>query len=74
MGRRFMAEHGNPRQWGPTRWPPEGLIRDDIEQGLLRKLAFVQVGTVHVEEDDDPRLAYERLTGPEAIPPPPRAR
>ena len=20
--RRFMAEHGNPDQWGPTNWPP----------------------------------------------------
>ena len=29
----FMAEHGNPDQWGPTNWPPEALIRSDIEQG-----------------------------------------
>lgn len=31
--RRFMAEHGNPRQWGPTGWPPEDLIREDIAEG-----------------------------------------
>ena len=31
--RRFMAEHGNPRQWGPTNWPPEDLIREDIAGG-----------------------------------------
>ena len=31
--RRFMAEHGNPNQWGPTNWPPEALIRQDIERG-----------------------------------------
>lgn len=31
--REFMAEHGNPNQWGPTNWPPEALIRDDIEKG-----------------------------------------
>ena len=31
--RGFMAETGNPNQWGPTNWPPEGLIRDDIKQG-----------------------------------------
>ena len=31
--RRFMAEHGNPLQWGPTRWPPEALLRRDIEEG-----------------------------------------
>lgn len=28
--RSFMAEHGNPNQWGPTNWPPEELIRQDI--------------------------------------------
>ena len=31
--RAFMAEHGNYRQWGPTKWPPENLIREDIRQG-----------------------------------------
>ena len=31
--RAFMAEHGNARQWGPTRWPPEELIRQDIRDG-----------------------------------------
>ena len=142
--RRFMAEHGNPNQWGPTRWPPEDLLRRDIAQGnsylcvqgdrivgtfffamgpdieptyrriedgawrdpspygvvhrlagdgsvrgtgafcldwayrqcghlrvdthgdnrvlqsLLGKLGFVHCGTIYVEEDDDPRLAYEK--------------
>ena len=31
--RAFMAEHGNPNQWGPTNWPPEDLIRQDIRNG-----------------------------------------
>lgn len=31
--RQFMAEHGNPNQWGPRNWPPENLIRSDIEAG-----------------------------------------
>lgn len=31
--RAFMAAHGNPNQWGPTNWPPEELIRRDIEEG-----------------------------------------
>lgn len=31
--RRFMAEHGNPNQWGPTNWPPSELILDDIAKG-----------------------------------------
>ena len=31
--RAFMAEHGNPNQWGATNWPPEALIRQDIADG-----------------------------------------
>ncbi len=31
--RRFMAEHGNPNQWGRTQWPPEDLVRRDISSG-----------------------------------------
>ncbi len=141
--RAFMAAHGNPRQWGPTCWPPEALIREDIRRGksyvcvsdhvcgvfffdhgpdveptyraiegawgsdapygvvhriasdgsgrgigafcvdwclrqcghlridthpdnlpmqqLLERLGFVRRGVIHVEEDDDPRFAYDRL-------------
>ncbi len=143
--RAFMAEHGNPRQWGPTNWPPRELIVSDIAQGnsyvcvndkdkvigtffyvcgkdieptykqitdgewmdestygvvhriasdhsqkgigafciewaykecghlridthtdntvmrnLLNKLGFRHCGTIYVEEDDDPRLAFEK--------------
>ncbi len=143
--RQFMAAHGNPNQWGPTHWPPEDLLRSDIQsghsyvclddggrvvgtffficgkdveptyrtitegawlddspygvvhriagdgsqrgigafcidwafsqcghlridthgdntvmQGLLKKLGFVHCGTIHVEEDDYPRLAFEK--------------
>lgn len=31
--RNFMAKVGNPNQWGPTNWPPEELLREDIRQG-----------------------------------------
>ena len=31
--RHFMAEHGNPNQWGPTNWPPKELILSDIASG-----------------------------------------
>ena len=143
--RAFMASHGNPNQWGPTNWPPEALIREDIRRGdsyvclddggrvvgtfyfiqgedieptyrsitdgawlddspygvvhriasdgsakgvgafclnwayercghmridthgdnvvmqnLVKKLGFVHCGTIYVEEDDYPRLAYEK--------------
>jgi len=33
FARDFMAEHGNPNQWGPTNWPPRKLIQKDIETG-----------------------------------------
>ena len=143
--RKFMAEHGNPNQWGATGWPPEDLIHADIASGssyvcvcggrvvgtffycsgkgaepayhtieegawlddtpygvihriagdgtvrgigsfciawafencshlrmdthgdnkvmqnLLKKNGFVYCGIIHVEEDNDPRLAYEKL-------------
>ncbi len=35
--RRFMAENGNPNQWGPTNWPPKHLIHNDI----LQKKSYV---------------------------------
>ena len=31
--RKYMAEHGNQNQWGPTSWPPAALIRNDIKDG-----------------------------------------
>ncbi|MBQ3424934.1 MAG: GNAT family N-acetyltransferase [Clostridia bacterium] len=36
-----------------------------IMQGLLKKLGFVHCGTIYVEEDDYPRLAFEKS---EALP------
>ena len=33
IARKFMADHGNPNQWGPTHWPPEALIHEDIAAG-----------------------------------------
>lgn len=144
--RNYMAEHGNPNQWGPTNWPPEELIHRDIQSGnsyvcvndpgtvvgtfffvqgkdieptyrdivdgqwldnspygvihrlagdgsekgigvfcirwafdrcghlridthgdnivlqnLAQKLGFIHCGTIYVEEDDYPRLAYEKI-------------
>jgi GNAT superfamily N-acetyltransferase len=43
-----------------------------VMRRLLGKLGFVRCGIIHVAEDDDPRIAFERLpdatagTGPEA--------
>lgn len=33
IARQFMVKNGNPHQWGPTNWPPEELIKQDIQQG-----------------------------------------
>ena len=33
--RRFMREHGNPRQWNTT-WPPRMLVEEDIRLGRNR--------------------------------------
>lgn len=30
--RAFMAENGNPNQWGPRCWPPGELVRQDVEE------------------------------------------
>ncbi len=73
--RKFMAENGNPNQWGPTNWPPEDLIHQDIKnqksfvcddnvvmQKLLEKLGFEKRGIIYVIEDNYPRIAYESDT------------
>ncbi len=33
FARGFMEAHGNPNQWGPTHWPPNELILNDINDG-----------------------------------------
>lgn len=34
FARKFMAENGNPNQWGTTN-PPEEMLREDIRKGQL---------------------------------------
>ena len=61
--RRFMAEHGNPNQWGPTHWPPEDLLRRDIAQG--NSYLCVQgdriVGTFFFAMGPDIEPTYRRI-------------
>ena len=33
---------------------------DVVMQNLLAKLGFTRCGIIHVQEDDDPRFAYEK--------------
>ena len=61
--RMFMAEHGNPNQWGPTQWPPEQLIHDDI----LHQTSYVCVheskivGTFFFSAGENTEPAYQRI-------------
>lgn len=33
IARQYMVKQGNPNQWAKKNWPPEDLIRKDIENG-----------------------------------------
>ena len=61
--RQFMAAHGNPNQWGPTNWPPEALIRRDIEQGDSYVCTHVGrvVGTFYYICGRDVEPTYARI-------------
>ena len=63
--RRFMAENGNPNQWGPTHWPPEELIREDIRNGnsyvCLNEDGNV-VGTFFMIQGEDVEPTYREIT------------
>jgi len=61
--RRFMAEHGNPNQWGPTNWPPEALIHQDIEQkkGYVCTHEGRVVGTFFFDSGEDIEPTYRSI-------------
>lgn len=63
--RAFMAENGNPNQWGPTNWPPEDLIRQDIRSGLSYVCAG-EGGVIHAvfffTQGPDVEPTYREIT------------
>ena len=63
--RRFMAEHGNPNQWGPTNWPPADLIRSDIADGSSYVCVHEDriVGTFFFCKGRDIEPAYRSIEG-----------
>ena len=66
FARAFMAEHGNPNQWGPTNWPPEELIRSDIRNGcsyVCLNDADAVIGTFFFTQGKDMGRTSSRLTG-----------
>lgn len=65
FARAFMASHGNPNQWGPTRWPPEDLIRQDIREGhsyVCVNSAGKVIGTFFFIQGEDPEPTYRNIT------------
>ena len=63
--RKFMAEHGNPNQWGLTNWPPESLLRSDIADGASYVCCCGKkvVGTFAFRIGSDIEPAYCEIQG-----------
>ncbi len=63
--RRFMAETGNPRQWGPRAWPPEALLRQDIAAGKSWVCTHEgrAVGCFFLDYGPDPEPTYRVIEG-----------
>lgn len=61
--RDFMAQHGNPRQWGATNWPPESLIHADIAKGKSYVLVHEGriVGTFYFDWGQDIDPSYRNI-------------
>lgn len=61
--RAYMARMGNPNQWGPTNWPPEELLVEDIRQG--KSYVCVRdgrvVGTFFYDHDRDVEPTYAHI-------------
>ena len=65
LARAFMAQTGNPRQWGPRSWPPEALLRQDIAAGkswVCAQDGHV-VGTFFLDFGQDPEPTYRVIEG-----------
>ena len=65
FARKFMAEHGNPNQWGPTNWPPEWLIHNDIRDGnsyVCVSDAGKVIGTFFFTQGEDIEPTYREIT------------
>ena len=63
--RAFMAAHGKPNQWGPTQWPPEALIREDIRRGtsyVCVNNAEKVIGTFFYLHGEDIEPTYRDIT------------
>ena len=65
FARQYMAQHGNPNQWGPTNWPPERLIQNDISEGssyVCENKAGKVIGTFFFAYGPDIEPTYRNIT------------
>ena len=63
--RDFMARTGNPHQWGPNRWPPKELIREDIRNGSSYVCVGEDgrvIGTFFFTQGEDIEPTYREIT------------
>ena len=66
--RTFMAETGNPKQWGATNWPPRDLIAQDIAQGKCHVCCIADsvgeriVGVFYYDFGHDIDATYRNIT------------
>ena len=63
--RTFMADHGNPTQWGPRKWPHRELILQDLEQGksyVCEHEGYI-AGTFFFDSGSDIEPTYRMLEG-----------
>ena len=63
--RDFMTKTGNPNQWGPTNWPPETLLRNDIKEGnsyVCTNDNGTVIGTFYFIQGKDIEPNYREIT------------
>ncbi len=63
--RKYMAEHGNPNQWGPTNWPPAALIHNDIKDGnsyVCVNDKGTVIGTFFFVQGEDIEPTYRKIS------------
>ena len=63
--RDFMAKTGNPLQWGPTNWPPDDLVRRDIQNKdsyVCVNDSGAVVGVFYFVHGQDVEPTYKNIT------------
>lgn len=64
--REFMVKTGNPRQWAARNWPPEEVIRKDIDRQKCHVCLEGQriLGVFYYDFGEDIDATYRKIDGP----------